>query len=60
MQIDGEGNLNTPFAQRYFEGAQECEVTTTAACAHFRHGKVERLHQTLKGCVRAMLLRYAL
>ena len=60
LQIDGEGNLNTSLALNYFEGARECEVITTAAGSHFRNGKVERLHQTLKGCVRAMLLQSGL
>ncbi len=41
LQIDGEGNLNTPIAINYLEGARECEVITTSPGAHFRHGKVE-------------------
>jgi hypothetical protein len=60
LQIDGEGNLNTSLALNYFECARECEVITTPAGSHFRNGKVQRLHQTLKGCVRAMLLQSGL
>ena len=60
MQVDGEGNLNTTIAKNYSEGARECELITTAAGAHFRNGRIERLHQTLKGCVRAMLLHSGL
>ena len=60
MQVDGEGNLNTTIAKNYLEGARECELITTAAGAHFRNGRIERLHQTLKGCVRAMLLHSGL
>lgn len=60
IQIDGEGNLNTPIAKNYLEGARQCEVITTAAGAHFRNGRIERAHQTLKGCVRAMLLHSGL
>jgi hypothetical protein len=54
VQIDGEGNLNTPIAINYLEGARECEVITTSAGAHFRHGKVERFHSTIKGSGRTM------
>jgi hypothetical protein len=48
LQINGEGNLNTPIAINYLEGARECEVITTSAGAHFRDGKVERFHTTIK------------
>ena len=53
--IDGERNLNTPIAINYLEGARECEVITTAVGAHFRHGKVERLHAKIKGSGRSMM-----
>jgi hypothetical protein len=53
----GGGKLEHSSCHELFRGcARECEVITTAAGAHFRNGKVEQLHQTLKGCVRAMLL----
>jgi hypothetical protein len=55
LQIDGEGNLNTPIAINYLEGARECEVITTSAGAHFRHGKIERFHATIKGSGRTMM-----
>ena len=60
LQVDGEGNLNTEIALNYFQGARECEVITTAAGAHFRNGAVERFHQTIKGCARALLFRSGL
>jgi hypothetical protein len=47
LQIDGEGNLNTPIVINYLERARECEVTTSTG-AHFCHGKVDRLHATIK------------
>jgi hypothetical protein len=55
LQIDGEGNLNTPIVMNYLEGARECEVITTSAGAHFCHGKVERFHATIKGSGRTMM-----
>ena len=55
LQIDGEGNLNTPIAINYLEGARECEVITTSAGAHFRHGIVERFHATIKGSGRTTM-----
>jgi hypothetical protein len=55
LQIDVEGNLNTPIAINYLEGTRECEVITTSSGAHFRHGKVERFHATIKGSGRTMM-----
>ena len=39
----------------YLEGDRECEVITTSAVAHFRHGKVGRFHATIKGRGRTMM-----
>jgi hypothetical protein len=33
----------------------ECEVITTSAGSHFHHGKIERLHATIKGSGRTMM-----
>ena len=59
IQIDGEGALNCPVARNFFT-SQRTKWSLVEASHHYRNGKVERKHDTLKSTARAMIERSGL
>ena len=59
IQIDGEGALNCATARNYFT-SQQTKYSLVEASHHYRNGKVERKHDTLKSMARALIERSGL
>ena len=59
IQVDGEGNLNTPIASNYFTSVG-VKLTTVEADHHYRNSKVEKKHDVIKTMARTSLERSGL